>query len=603
MDAAGNVQGLKKALGNIRSLKVADYQRDYSWGPEDIEALWSDIKLVLDGDSTDDHFMGTLIFQRIDEKSQHFELVDGQQRMTTIFLFMVALLDQSKMHGIRSLNFGGRTFNVAQEIESFLLGEPDSNGRPGFNQARLIPLPFLQKVFSSITDTDLNRDQRLKAVPRVAKKGDPFADITLPIRRAYNLVDKLINEHFDELKRGSDAHLEEVNKVRRAFMEQLKVLTIHTDDLEDSLDVFMTLNNRGTPLGVFDLFRGETLKARIDAADPASRDGIFQECLDEWKGILQNLKTYSADKYLRHFALLKNRDLEKKKPKPLTMKKIPAWASEYISGATSPSMAAQKIWEQVALESENYGYFLRPSDGRQSDYYLESMRLIGESYRVLLLGVKSRDEDIWNEKSRINLYSLVYRLMVKWQLSGGNAQELEGKFQLWAQEFIDNEEPSALLSKLEKEGSHVGINLEGRLKETAPLDENMAKSMLLLLEARMTPQSTKIDLQEVQLEHIAPQTRTSHWESVIGSDYSNQITRLGNLAILDRKINAKIKQATFVDKKEEYKKSRLRTVEGITSQSEWNLAVINQRQLWLATELSQLIEDSSHSPQLVTSFN
>lgn len=602
MDASGRVEGLKKALGNVTTLRVADYQRDYSWGVEDIEALWSDVKVVLESDDkSDDHFLGTLIFQRIDDREQNFELVDGQQRMTTIFLFMVALLDQAKMHENGSNIRGPRTFNVAQEIEGFLLGEPDPSGKSSTTKARLVPLPFLQKTFNSITDTELSRDERLKTVPRIAKKGDPTAEITLPLRRAYNHIDKTVNDHFKELKRGSDTHLEEVNRLRHVFMEQLKVLTIHTDDLEDSLDVFMTLNNRGAPLGVFDLFRGETLKARIDASNPNLRDSIFQQSLEDWRGIMQNLKNYSADKYLRHFALLFNKDAKKEAPRPLTMKKIPVWATEYISNATSPSLAAEKVWEQVTIESENYGYFLRPSDGSLTDYYLEGMRLIGESYRVLLLGLSPRDEELWNEKQRLALYRLVYRLMVKWPLSGGNAQELEGKFQFWAQAFMDDKSPAQLLEKLERE-SAVKFDLEQRLLETAPLDETMSKSMLLLLEGNLTRHSIKIDLQEVQLEHVAPQTKNSHWENVIPEDYANQVSRLGNLAILDRKINAKVKQAPFSEKVKEYKKSRLKSLESVFQHEDWNLQVVNKRQAWLASELSNMIENFSE-PKPFNDFN
>lgn len=598
MDASGNVQGLNKSLAGISSLRVADYQRDYSWEVEDIQALWSDVELLLEGEKGEDHFLGTLIFQRIDEKAQAYELVDGQQRLTTVFLFMVALLDQAKMHDSGSLKIGGRTFNVAQGIESFLLGEPDFMGSATSSKSRLVPLPFLQRTFEAITDTELTRAERLEAVPRVAKKGDPTADITLPLRRAYNFVDKTIHAYFSEIKAGSDTHLEGVERLRQAFMEQLKVLTIHTDDIEDSLDVFMTLNNRGTPLGVFDLFRGETLKAQIDSAEPHYRDLIFQESLDNWKEILQNLRTYSADKYLRHFALTLSKDPDTKNPKPLTMKKLPKWTSDYIADSKSPSVAAKKLWTQVTSVSEDYGYFLKPTDGRVTDYYLEAMRLVGESYRVLLIGIEARDGGLWSEKNRERLYSLLYRLLIRWPLSGGNAQELEGKFQLWAQDFKSKKDPLELIKKLQ-ETPISNFDLRARLEDTVPIDESMAKSLLLLYEGRVAPLSTKIDLQEVQLEHVAPQTRTSQWESVIGSDYSNQVSRLGNLMILDRKINAKVKQAPFHEKVEEYKKSRLKTSESVTkaSISEWNISIIDSRQKWLAQELANLVDGEGGEPR------
>lgn len=126
MDASGNVQGIKDALQRVKVLKVADYQRDYSWGPEQIDDLWKDVQVILEGDPNQEHFVGTLIFQKID-KDGHYELVDGQQRLTTIFMFMVSLLDQANFHSTKSIYPRGRTFNISQEIENFIFGEPEDS--------------------------------------------------------------------------------------------------------------------------------------------------------------------------------------------------------------------------------------------------------------------------------------------------------------------------------------------------------------------------------------------------------------------------------------------------------------------------------------------
>lgn len=596
MDASGNVQGLKAALQNVGTVRVADYQRDYSWGPEEIDALWSDVELLLSAESQDEHFLGTLIFQRVGTNSNSFELVDGQQRLTTLFLFMVALLDQSRFHESTSLKIQGRTFNVAQEIENFILGEPDATSPSKSARAKLIPLAFLQKIFDKITDIELSREKRLEVVPKTAKKGDPSASITLPLRRAYNHVDKKINENLADFKRGSDAHLEQVYKVLRVFMEKLKVLTIHTDDLEDSLDVFMTLNNRGTPLGVFDLFRGEILKARLETCQASARDELFQQSLEEWKSIMENLGSYSADKYIRHFALVVNKEKVKdgsgephEKPKPLTMKKLPRWTTEYISSSANPSYAAEKLWEDVVAASDDYGYFLNPKGNNFTDYYLEAMRLIGESYRVLLLGINLRDENIWPDAKRRKLLKICYKLMVKWQLSGGNAQELEGKFQALAQKFRRDGDVLDLCTALEKEAS-LKFDLEARLIQEAPIDDAMAKSLLLLLEGNFTEHSVKIDFKEVQLEHIAPQKKTSHWHELIGEDYGATISRLGNLVLLDSKINSKIQQSPFKEKCKKYEESRLVTVRDLLSLNIWDLDAISSRQQWLARQLSDMVE-------------
>lgn len=596
MDASGNVQGIKDALQRVKVLKVADYQRDYSWGPEQIDDLWKDVQVILEGDPNQEHFVGTLIFQKID-KDGHYELVDGQQRLTTIFMFMVSLLDQANFHSTKSIYPRGRTFNISQEIENFIFGEPEDSSEQRYFGSRIKPLVFLQKTFDSITDIELSRAERLRKVPKKAEKGDASATITLPLRRAYNHIDGLVADALSDLKTGTDSHLEEVNRIRKVLMEQFKVLTIHTDDLQDSLDVFMTLNNRGAPLGVFDLFRGEILKARLEAAEKNEKDDLFQDTLEEWKSIMQNLGSYSADKYLRHFALIKNKkepddDAELYEPKSLTMKALPQWTIAQIGKSQNPALGAKNLWEDVTINSEEYGYLLKPDGGQFEDYYLEALKLIGDSYRVLLLGVSPRKGEEWNKDSRIKLYALTYRLVTKWILSGGNAQKLENHFQRISHSYDLSPDTKRILMELDQV-ANFGFDLESRLLSEAPLDDSMAKSLLLILEANFSKKSAKIDLGKIQLEHVAPQKATSEWEQIIGDEYSSRVRDLGNLVLLDNKINSSTKQKPFAEKKEEYKKSRLVTVQHLQKVESWNPSFIDRRKSWLAKSLADLIENQA----------
>jgi hypothetical protein len=595
MHASGNVQGIKAALEGIRTLRVADYQRDYSWQPTQIDDLWADVQDLLDEGPSGEHFLGTLILQQNDESQQlsDYELVDGQQRLTTIFIFVSVLLDHAKLHPSSTLKLGGRTFNVAQELETFLLGQPDENNHRSYS--RLIPLVFLQKIYRVITDISLERDERLKEAPRAAKKGDKAGPITLPLRRAYNHIEDKITAHLAGFTPTSDEHLEEVFRLQRVFFEQLKVLKLVTNDLSDSLDVFMTLNNRGTPLGVFDLFRGEILKERLSVSPTEVRDSLFLDSIGEWNQIMENLGGYSADKYLRHFALTKNYEKAKGeeliKAKPLTMKALPKWTTDYLQDKVDPGFAAEYLWNEAVQKSDDYGYMLAPRKGDFSDYYLEGLKLIGDSYRVLLLGVDFLNEDTWSNSDREALLRHTFSLFLRWTLANKNAQVLEGIFQNLSAQFSEGLGCKPLIREVEGR-EKFSFDLKSRLE--SDVDSAVSKAIMLVIEAHLSQGSIKINLNDVQLEHIAPQKSTPSWRSAIGAevDYDLKCQRLGNLVALDSRLNAKIKQADFDKKQVEYKKSRLQTVQDLCVFESWGAAQVDSRTKWAADAIDKLLANS-----------
>ena len=79
----------RKLIGNGLTYRIPRFQRDYSWTVEQWEDLWADILVSLrDEDSA--HYMGYLVLQSADDKV--FDVIDGQQRLTTVSLIVLAIL-------------------------------------------------------------------------------------------------------------------------------------------------------------------------------------------------------------------------------------------------------------------------------------------------------------------------------------------------------------------------------------------------------------------------------------------------------------------------------------------------------------------------------
>ncbi|NOU00018.1 MAG: DUF262 domain-containing protein, partial [Gallionella sp.] len=84
----------RKLIGNGLTYKIPPFQRDYSWAENEWEDLWADILATIQEGGEPAHYMGYLVLQSSDDKV--FDVIDGQQRLTTLSLIALAVLKQLK---------------------------------------------------------------------------------------------------------------------------------------------------------------------------------------------------------------------------------------------------------------------------------------------------------------------------------------------------------------------------------------------------------------------------------------------------------------------------------------------------------------------------
>ena len=114
----------RQLMGNGLSYRVPAFQRDYSWGPDEWDDLWQYIVALTDEDAEPAHYMGYLVLQSADNKD--FEIIDCQQRMTTLSLLVLAAI--SHLRGLAdSENEQDPENRRAEQLRGSYIGYLDSS--------------------------------------------------------------------------------------------------------------------------------------------------------------------------------------------------------------------------------------------------------------------------------------------------------------------------------------------------------------------------------------------------------------------------------------------------------------------------------------------
>ncbi len=256
--------------------EVPPYQREYSWGKEQWDALFDD--LVQEGPESG-HFLGTIICVNKTQNSTTrtiLELVDGQQRLTTLSIFLLALYDQLK----------SKDSVLDDDQKSDLTTLRRMLSLKGKNGQRL----HLQKQNKNAEDYEflLNRS----GFDVEAQKANNLGNrrISRALRHLNSRIESYASEHQD---REIDALLDLFNMVKQAVLVKIEV-----ENYSDAFTLFESLNNRGLPLTPIDLIK-TSLLSNASKNDQEHADDIYQS----WKTWLDYLgDDYgSQERFFRQF--------------------------------------------------------------------------------------------------------------------------------------------------------------------------------------------------------------------------------------------------------------------------------------------------------------
>lgn len=258
--------------------KVPRYQREYSWQRSQWDELFDDL---IESDRSQGHFLGTIICvnQSVDTTDASvLELIDGQQRMTTLSLLLAALLKALSAHD-SDLDDEGRADVVNLRRHLAYAKNPS---RP-----RLIP-QHQNRNHDDYLNVLADAGTGVKA-PEVSNVGN--RRIMKAYRHFQNRIASVAGESTGE--EAAATILDILEKVRRAIIVKIEV-----GSASDAYVLFESLNNRGLPLTPIDLIKN-TLLASTDTDGDQGIDEVFET----WTNLLENLgDTYNVqERFFRQF--------------------------------------------------------------------------------------------------------------------------------------------------------------------------------------------------------------------------------------------------------------------------------------------------------------
>jgi hypothetical protein len=532
----------KRTLGQILSstsppIRVPDYQRDYSWENEQVSEFWSDL-IAFGGNNPQvslvgkEYFLGAAVL--VNNGSYHL-LLDGQQRLATATILLAALRDKMAEYNV----------NAAKQIQDQYITFEDhiTGGR-------------ISKIELNIFDRAFFRDY-IQSSPRVAETAPTKKSHRL-IKEAYELLKKNVDEGWTAAGGGKKG-FEWAAHVTQTLREHMALVTVVSNNDKSAASIFATLNDRGIGLSTVDLIRSFVLQQA-----PASHREEIIEC---WDAMFNSCGTnLAAETLIRISWVAQHGDV-----KTRALYKIVA---EDLNAGTSPLAYSQRLKLDAALFRQ-----FRDGDSEDSDFQenLVALRTLkfNACYPLLLathhkLGAEER------RKIAKALVAVVVRHNVVCNL---DRAKLENLVYATAKLLSDGQGFENALASLRGISPPTELFEGSFAKLSFPVSEHgTGRYLLRCFDSKLatTAEVTVAGADRVHVEHIYPQNpaEQSRWQ-----EHDRQVRRIGNLTLLDKRLNEQIKNSDFATKKEKaYKDSRLEITKALLQYESWSPETIATRQ-------------------------
>lgn len=545
------------STGRTKPFIIPEYQRPYAWTDEQIETLFEDIwefATTIGGlKRNGSYFLGSIV--SFENKDAEQEIIDGQQRITSLFLLLRAIY--TKLTKGDDVNTDAAQ-NFIKKIEPAIWRTDNLTGKVDFTDILLT---------SKVVDNDGNEILR-----RILETGNADVNAEDNYSKNYLLFQQLYDKHCSESPL-------QIYDFIYALLNQAILLPIGADSQDTALTIFSTLNNRGLPLSDADIFKAKiynNLKREEDKDEFICQWKALEKEANEANESIQRLFYY----YMFYLRALNN---DVSSTTPGIRKYYLAGKSErlYEPNLMADLKTVLALWKvintnhDIPEESWDNNLKIRKALDTLVSYPNEYWK-----YPVVVYYLVHRNNRNFEDYFLVFLNKLVGELMTR--------------FILFPTINAVKSDIMKLNAKIVKDVHPI---FEFRPVEIEKLRDNIKVAhrniVRMLLKSYAYNHQDNLLPNNWQIEHILPQKwQSSYFPDVESKVVNEMIDHIGNKTPFEKKLNIIASNGYFKKKQAEYQKSDVEVTKILVTSidNDWTLGNIEHRDDIITIEITKLIE-------------
>ena len=508
-------------------------QRRFVWNKENWQDLMEDLLFSIEEQKP--HFIGSIVLEEIEKKGglDYYKVIDGQQRIITITLLLIALMKLFKENAL---------MDAAAGTVQYLVSKDNNNHDEIVLQSDYhLSIPKYVDSIVKGDGTALSINAFVKCNQLSAKDkniGDAIQFFYSFIKDVGSKEDK---PYF-------------LRNIRDALLEMVAVKIISRNQ-DDSYTIFEILNARGQDLKDHELLKNYVMRH----IRPTNRR---VEAKAKWEDMESQLGG-SLDKYINHYCTHKIGDYKDKYKTAYNAIKKTTKAGDV--GALFDDITQKAIYYKRIIDAKS----LNDGSLTEKEQYIYDFfrRKKFEQFRPILISLlHQKDLERINQKQYENLLDYLYAFFICYIIIGeersNTLQYLARRYAKSFEENCNDESIKELISELKTKlpsyemFKNAFLNI-GFSNHSGPYigdrNKNRAKTVIELIEVKQSPTGNCADF---TIEHIDADSK----------DVKN--ARIGNLIPLERKLNESLKDMDAIDKVDTYYKSAFSTTRNMAKRIE-----------------------------------
>lgn len=550
---------------------IPDYQRAYVWDTDQVRDLLDDTISAYRENKEAQYFLGSMVL-KINEKSENnvsyteYELLDGQQRITTVFLILACMRDMLTDYPQYQNSLAGFVY----QAEDAILQQPER----------------MRIIFNIRSDVRDFVNEHIKPLhgtcdSALLKEKMQAKDVNISIRNMANAM-LVAHEFLEENKSEIIGYLS-------YFLNKVLMIYVATEELQDAFQLFTVLNNRGVKLSSSDILKAENLK-ELSAADRTS-----------WATRWEEMETYFGedfDKFLSHIRTI----LVKKKQTTTLLKEF----DEFVYSNQEYDRTQKKYVPRTPILRRGkdtfellYSYYHTYQEVFDTDH-----SVVTGDYEItnyLKLMETGFGADYWI--APVLDYYRKYRRRGFVAFLKALDRKLSADWITAATPTVRMENVNAILREIEASQDSVAL-LQSKTFTINKSDfervingdiygRSFAKYLLLKLDLIYRGSSTPMIPQAIaSIEHILPRNPSadSQWvKDFSAAEREEWTNKLGNLVLISRRKNTSQGNRDYVEKKEKYFEKNIEmfpnSIRIYQNYPEWKLSDLKKNHSDVVTEL------------------